>query len=228
MSDTPNPSPFLAVPPVVTALAAIFFGVQCLFAGAEAGYYGGPAAIGWRLNAFRDYGFSVQVFDWMIQNRTFAPEHLLRFVSYPFLHGTFTHAIFVCVFILAMGKAISPVFNTWRFLVLFFGAGIVGALAYGLLLEIRVPLIGGFPGAYGLIGAFTWLLWMRARAGGENPYRAFTLIGMLAGIQLVFGTVFGGGGSWVAEAAGFAFGFGGSFLLAPGGFARLRARLRHR
>lgn len=86
----------------------------------------------------------------------------------------------------------------------------------------------GYPAVYGLIGAFTFLLWVRLAGTGTNQYRAFTLIGFLLGIQLVFGLLFGGGNDWVADVAGFATGFGLSFFVSPGGWGRVRAKLRHR
>ena len=58
--------------------------------------------------------------------------------------------------------------------------------------------------------------------------RAFSLIGFLMGIQLVFGLLFGGTPVWIAELAGFAAGFGVCIVVMPGGFARLRDRLRDR
>ena len=63
---------------------------------------------------------------------------------------------------------------------------------------------------------------------GENQYRAFTLIGLLLAIQLVFGALFGSSNDWVAEVSGFAVGFAISPLLAPGGFRRVLDRLRQR
>ena len=90
------------------------------------------------------------------------------------------------------------------------------------------PLVGGFPSVYGLIGAYTFLLWVRFGAMGENQYQAFTLIGFLLGIQLVFGVFFGSTSDWVAELAGFAFGFVLTPALVPGAFRRFLDRVRQR
>ncbi len=92
-----------------------------------------------------------------------------------------------------------------------------GALVYALLLDTPQPLIGGFPAVYGLIGAFTFLLWVRLALNGGPQARAFTLIGFLMGIQLVFGLLFGGGKDWIADLAGFVAGFGLSFRGQSGG-----------
>lgn len=228
MDRDPNVSPFNDLPPIVVALAAVLGGIEVLFYLATGGIIGGAQGVGWRLSAIRDYGFSGEVFDWMVQTGQWPSEHLIRFVTYPFLHLGFTHALFVVVFILAIGKAISGVFSAWKFLLVFWAASIIGAVAFGALTEYAAPLVGGYPGVYGLIGCFTFLMWVQARAMGEQPIRAFTLIGFLLGIQLIFGIFFGSRGDWVADIFGFATGFGLAFLLVPGGWARIRDALRNR
>ena len=63
-------------------------------------------------------------------------------------------------------------------------------------------------------------------AGRGNQFRAFTLIGFLMGIQLIFALFFDVSKDWVADLAGFATGFMLSFLLVPGGWAKILAKLR--
>ena len=93
---------------------------------------------------------------------------------------------------------------------------------------VHAPLIGAYPPVYGLIGAFTFLLWVGLAAQGANKLRAFSMIGFLLGVQLLFGVLFGGGWEWLADIAGFAAGFGLSFVVSPGGWARVVAGLRQR
>ena len=105
--------------------------------------------------------------------------------------------------------------------------GVSGALGFALITGSPVPLVGSYPGVYGLIGAFTFLLWVRLGAVGAPQARAFSLIGILVTIQLVFSLVFGGTPDWVADVAGFVAGFLLSFLLVPGGWRRIREMIRH-
>jgi membrane associated rhomboid family serine protease len=149
-------------------------------------------------------------------------------VSYPLIHLSFTHAAFVVVFLLALGKMVGEVFRLWAVLAVFFSATLAGAAAYTALPFITAPLIGGYPSVYGLIGAFTFLLWTNLANTGDNQYRAFSLIGILMAIQLLFGLIFGSGWEWVAELSGFAAGFLLSFLVSPGGWVRVRAKIRER
>ncbi len=219
-------SPFNSVPAVVVALAMVIAAVEIVLQAGEAGLAGGPQAIGWRLTALEDYGFLPAVWEFMRSTGQFPPEQLMRFLSYPFLHGSFTHAAFAVVIVLAIGKAVGEIFAAWAVLAVFFVSSIFGALVYGELVSVNAPLIGAYPGGYGLIGAFTFLLWVQLAAVGANTMRAFTLIGFLLAFQLVFGIFFGAGYDWIADVAGFMAGFLLSFVVSPGGWARVVAKLR--
>ena len=224
----PEPSGIVnPLPAAVVALAAVIFGIEVMFELAQRGLLGGGGGLGWRASAIRDWAFFGQVQQWMLVNLRFPPDLLVRYVTYPLLHLNFTHALFVCVFILAMGKMVGEAMGSLAVLVLFFGSAILGAVVYGFLVD-PFPLVGGFPGVYGLIGGYTFLMWVRARALNESQVMAFRLIGLLLGIQLLFGLLFGGRNDWLADLTGFASGFGLSFLVVPGGWARLREALRRR
>lgn len=231
MRDTLNAPPLNPLPPVVWVLALPIIAMEVVFGLGRSGIVGGPGAVGWRLDALTDYAFLDPVFDWMLTNRAFPPDYLLRFLTYPFVHLSPTHAVFAVVFVLALGKFVGEVFRAWAVLAIFFGAAIAGALAYGLALSTQVPLAGGYPGVYGLIGAYTFVLWARLGAMREDRRRAFLLIGFLMGFQLVFG-LFGwiayGSATfeWVAELTGFGAGFLMSFVVSPGGWQAVLARLR--
>ena len=221
-------SPINPLPPVVVALALVIIGIELAFQAGARGLAGGPGGVGWRIEAIRRFAFSAEIFDWMAANRLWPAEHMLRFVTYPFVHAGFTHALMVVVFLLALGKMVGELFGTLAVLLVFFVSSAAGALAYGLLLQTPVPLVGGFPAAYGLIGSYSFMLWMALAGTDRNRMQAFSLIGLLMGFQLVFGLLFGGRPDWVADLAGFAAGFLLSFLLVPGALERILARLRNR
>ncbi len=214
------------LPPVVLALFLVLAGIEVAFWLGSKGMVGGPSAIGWRLAAVQKYAFSVDIFDWMMANGIWPIEHVIRFVTYLFVHVSFTHALFGGVLLLAMGKMVGEVFSGWATLTVFVGSGVAGALGYALILDSPQPLVGSYPGVYGLIGAFTFLLWTQLGEVGAPQARAFSLIGMLVAIQLVFGLIFGGAPDWVADVIGFGAGFVMSFVLTPGGWRRIRDRLR--
>ena len=219
---------FNALPPAVVALALAIFGVEVLISAGARGYVGGPEAVGWRLEAIREFAFFSPVLEWVIERGAWTSSELLRLVTYPFVHLSFTHVIFVIVFLLALGKLVGEVFGNLSVLIVFFTSAVVGAVVFAGLTGDTRPLVGGYPGVYGLIGAYTFLLWVSYGVAGDNQYRAFMLIGFLLGIQLIFGVIFGANKDWVAEVTGFLVGFAIAPLLAPGGFQRVLDRLRQR
>jgi len=219
-------SPVNPLPPVVVALFLMIIGIEATMTLAARGIIGGPGGIGWRLDALQSYAFSGVIFDWMWSNSQWPMDHLIRFVSYMFIHGSFTHALFVCVMLLALGKMVGEAFSGLATLCVFIISGVVGALAYAVFLDDQAPLIGGFPGVYGLIGSFTYLLWLRLGQMGAQQVQAFSLIGFLMGIQLIFGVLFGVQNDWLADVFGFATGFALSFVVRPGGIAKLRDKMR--
>ncbi len=228
MREPHQENPFNALPPVVVVLVLSLFAVELGLQLGERGLAGGPAAVGWRLELMQRFAVLGPVFEQMWTLNLWPAEHLLRLVAYPFVHGNFTHMLFAVVFILALGKMVGEVFAWWAVLAVFFGASVFGALVFAYALDTSQPLIGAYPGAYGLIGAFTFLLWTRLTVTGGPQSRAFALIGFLMAIQLIFGLLFGGGLDWVADLAGFAAGFALSFVVSPGGMARTFSRLRQR
>lgn len=229
MDQDKNAPPLNPLPAIVWVLALPLIAVEVLVSLAEAGLIGGAAGIGWRLQAVERFGLFPQLLVQQWQTGGAPYDQLFRLVSYHLVHGSATHAIFALVILLALGKMVGEAFRWWAVVVVVAVATVAGAVAYGLFIpDLKVPLIGAYPPVYGLIGAFTYLMWTNPARGGGNKYRAFGMIGMLMGLQLVFGLLFGGGWTWVAELAGFAAGFAISFVVSPGGIRRLMARVRQR
>ena len=229
MDPDHNAAPLNPLPWVVWALALPLIAMEVVLSLGEAGVVGGPEAIGWRLQAVERFGLFPELLKYQWVNGGNPVEELPRLVSHVTVHASFTNALFAVVMVLALGKMVGEVFRWWGVLTVFLGSALVGGAAYGLLVPgLRTQLIGAYPGVYGLIGAFTFLIWTKLALVGANRLRAFSLIGMLLAVQLVFGLLFGGGWDWVAEVAGFATGFLLSFVVSPGGFSRVVQMIRQR
>lgn len=226
MSGHKEASPVNPLPPVVIVLFLAMALPEIVFSLGARGLVGGPEAIGWRFAAVQTYAFSGDIFDWMVTNGRWPGEHLLRLLTYSFVHPSFSATLFAAVLLLALGKLVGEVLGQVAVLILFFGGAIFGALIYGLLLNDPNWLVGGFPAVYGLIGGYSFVMWQSLGARGEQQLRAFNLIAMLMGLQLVWGVFFDVGNGWVADLAGFVFGLIASAALVPGGIARVIASMR--
>lgn len=226
-------SPLNPLPPVIWLLVLPVVASEAVFALGTAGLIGGAEGVGLRLSAIRLAAFPPELLQRIWTLGAVDVGQIYRILSFSFVHVSLTHALFVAVFTLALGNMVAQNFRPAAVLGLFFGSAIGGAVVYSALLPLVAdrasPLIGGYPAVYGLVGAFTFLLWTRLAAANANRLRAFALIGMLLAFQLTFGLVFGGGGhGWIAEISGFAIGFGLSFLLVDGGARRALAQIRQR
>lgn len=220
--------PFNPLPAMVIVLAVVLGGIEIILQAAGAGYLGGEAGVGWRIAAIEDWGFNGFFLDQMLERGIWQWEVLIRFFSYAFIHGNATHAIFAVVFLLALGKIVAETFGNIAVLLVFLIGTAAGALGYYIFTGAEIWLIGGLPGVYGLIGAYTFILWLGLGALHQRQIRAFTLIGFLMAAQLLFGLLFGGSPDWIADICGFAAGFLISFLIVPGGIQRMISVLRRR
>lgn len=224
-----NAPPLNPLPWIVWVLALPMIALEFVVSVANAGFVGGAEGAGWRVQALTYFAFPPDGFRKMVELGTFPPEHLYRILTYPFAHGSTMHAVFVVVMLLALGKAVGTVFRWWAVITIFMGSGIFAAIVYALALpQQHAALFGGYPAVYGLIGGFTFLMWVGLAAVGANKYRAFGMIGFLLAAQLLFGLLFGSSQEWVADLAGFAFGFAASFVVSPGGANRVLAKIRNR
>lgn len=225
-NDELNAPPINPLPPVVILLCCLIGGIELIFQAAEAGFIGGPEAIGWRVSAVQQYAFSDKLFDWMRVNRVYSGHNMLRFVTYTFIHQSLMHALFALVFLLALGKYVAEIMHPIAVLVIFFASAAVGALVYSIALDERFALIGAYPAVYGLIGAYTWLRFSRLKSEGKNGFPAFNLIIFFTAIMLIYKLIFGGANDWLAELVGFCVGFVLAVFFSPNGMQRVEAMLK--
>ncbi len=224
-----NTSPLNPLPVIVWVLALPLIAMEVVLGLAGAGAIGGAQGIGWRLQAVERFAMFPELLRYQAETGGQPYAELLRLVTYPLVHATMTHALFAVVFLLALGKMVGEIFRWWGVLIVVCGASVAGALAYGLLVpDLRTPLLGAYPPVYGLIGAFTFLMWVNLARVGANKYRAFSMIGFLMFAQLLFGVLFGGTWDWAADIAGFVAGFLLSFVASPGGVRRVVQMIRQR
>lgn len=103
--------------------------------------------------------------NWVIPNLGFDPSFPTfftqpwRLITYMFLHGGFLHFLFNMLWLWWMGRAVEEILGPRTFTVIYFGAGILGALLdAGLALVFGSALVIGASGAVtGILVAFAVL-----------------------------------------------------------------------
>ena len=225
MSDTSPPPVFNSMPPVVVALFAVI-GVVELWFTLGPNFISGAETVAWRRQAIERFGVTPQIVHWMIEKNHYPLDQLARFVTFSFIHSSMINTAVSCALFLAMGKMVGSAFQSIALLVFFIGSAVVGALAFSFAAPDGGWLFGSFAGIYGLIGAYSFMMWITLRVHKAPQGQAFHLIAFLMGIQLLFGMIFGGNSTWIADLIGFATGFILSFFLIPGGFSRVLEMLR--
>lgn len=221
-------SPFNSIPLAPLVLVLAIAGVELALTAAANGWIGGARGVGWRAGLFGELQFYPDIMTQIFERGRGSLDYYKRFVTYPFVHLSFTHALWACVLLLAIGKFVGEVFKPLPFLILFFASSAFGAAIYGVISWQNTQLVGAYPGVYGLIGAYTYLMWLALGRMGENQLKAFQLIAVLLGLLLVYSILFGSSPTWIAEVAGFAIGFAIAPLLAPGGWPAFLERMRNR
>ena len=225
MSDTSPPPVFNPMPPVVVALFAVIVVVELWFT-LGPNFVSGIDTVAWRMQGIERFGVNPQVVQWMIEKNLYSLDHLARFVSFSFIHSSMLNTAVSCALFLAMGKMVGSAFSSIALLVFFLGSALVGAMVFSLAAPDGGWLFGSFTGIYGLIGAYTFMMWLTFRVHKAPQGQAFHLIAFLMGIQLVFGMIFGGNSTWIADLFGFLTGFFLSFFFIPGGFSHVLEMLR--
>lgn len=160
-SDDHDASPVNPLPPVVVALAAAIMLIELGFQAGARGLIGGPEAVGWRQAAVQHFGFWSSYFQYLAENGIWRLDGIWRFFSYSFLHYSMTHAMFASVLVLALGNVTAKVFAAWAQIAVFLASSAAGAVVYGMTSDGGV-LFGAYPAVYGLLGLYTWALWVAA------------------------------------------------------------------
>ena len=234
---------FNDIPPVIVVLALLIGGVELIMQLATNGVIGGQYGVGWRAATIDDFAVFPAVIDQITQHGDFRFSYLVRLVTFPFIHSSLNHAVFALIILVALGKFVGERWHAGALLTVFFVSAIVTAVFFGLVAPQNWPFYGAYPPVYGLIGAFSYLLWVRLGQTGGKRWRAFSLIAMLLLVQILWGLMlkimsalgFAAGDPTsiflyvgLSEVAGFVTGFILSPVLGPGGWNTFVSHIRQR
>jgi membrane associated rhomboid family serine protease len=217
----PARQPFLRVPAVVVWLIALLVGIHALIATLLA-----PHAN----EIYATYGFIPARYSPAFlarpgNNPGGLLNQVLPFVTYNFLHGSWSHVLINSVWLLAFGPAVARRFGTPLFLVFFLLCGLAGAAAHlAANWGSQAPVIGASAAISGLMGAGFRMLPFGPPQSETAPLAPIlsTRILVWSAIWLLINVIAGltglgaGGGvnviAWVAHMGGY---FAGLLLAGP-------------
>ncbi len=213
------------LPPTVILVFLPMVIAEGFFAGAEAGLWGQQ---GIRALALQQYAYFPEVTEQAIQNGSWGLDVFWRFVTFSFININFLGALFAGVMTLALGKFVAEALGEVTFVVTFFATAAFGALIYTLLSGETYPLFGAYPAAFGMLGAFSFVMYTQAGGMASQQMRAFQLLGVLLVLNWIYVLFFGAANTWIAELAAAILGFAIAAARVPGGVDLLLSRLRQR
>ncbi|MGF1552287.1 MAG: rhomboid family intramembrane serine protease [Paracoccaceae bacterium] len=216
-------SPPLNAPvhPLLWAMVATWAAIEVFADLAEVGVL--PRAFQpWVL--YTAFGFFDTKFDGALHGQGIDPQLVWSLVTHAFLHGGWLHLGLNAAAFLGLGHGLSRDGGIGPTLVIFLVTAAGGALAFGLVADSRVPLIGASGAVFGFLGTLTaWQeRWLAERGAPRDAIWA-RIVGVIA-VNAVM--AFGVGGlaiAWEAHLGGFAVGWLMGYVFPP-----VRAQRRNR
>lgn len=195
--------PPAGAPAFLWLLVGIMAAVEFVLALSDAGFIGRPD---WRWTALAAGAFWQPVFSGTVAP-LYTGQKALMCISYAFLHGGLLHLALNSVVLLSLGKLAASRLGAAKTLLVLFLSAVGGALAFGLLASVNVPMIGASGAVFGLIGLWqAWDFSMRREFG--LPLRP-VLVAILALVaaNIALAVFLGGGLAWEAHLGGWLVGW---------------------
>lgn len=128
-----------------------------------------------------------------------------RIITGLFVHSSFFHILFNMWALWIFGRMLENLLGTWRFVALYFLAGLGGDLAVTIL-SPTTPVVGASGAIFGLFAAF----FVIQRSLGYNAVQLLVIMGL----NLIVGFLPGTAISWQAHIGGIVLGFITGFVFA--------------
>lgn len=128
---------------------------------------------------------------------------LPRLVGHGLLHSGWLHVLMNSAALLGFGNMVSRGAGVRAFVVIFFVSVIAGGLAFGLLAETKVPMVGASGGVFGLLGVFIVWQGQMAMAAGQSLVPVWRQVGGLLLLNVILWFAFRGLLAWEAHLGGF-------------------------
>ncbi len=198
----------VAAPVSVWVLVILCVGIEGLLQASDRGF--GPPVL--RFWAYELAGFRPRLLSF--ETARFPGQTLTMFLSYTVLHGGLAHLAINMITLFSLGTAVVGHAGTPRFLEIFFGSAIAGAILYAFFPGSGIVMVGASGGLFGLAGAL--LIWETAARfrTGKPLVPIIVSVGVLCGLNFVLWALMDGRLAWQSHLGGF---LAGVALAAAGG-----------
>ncbi len=186
----------IAAPVSVWFLVILCVGIELILQASDRGF--GPPVL--RFWAYELAGFRPRLL--ANEDPRFFGQTTTMFVSYAVLHIGIVHLLINMVTLLSLGTAVVWFAGTFRFLEVFFGSAIAGAILYAFFPGSGVVMVGASGGLFGLAGALlTWET--AARIRNRQPLLPIVFsVGALCALNLLLWIFMDGQMAWQGHLGG--------------------------
>jgi membrane associated rhomboid family serine protease len=193
---------------VALGLTAIFVAIELAFQLSDMGIL--PKGLRWEV--YTKFSFYAPWFDDMIAGRPAPPQTKWNMLSYAFLHGSMTHLLMNCGAFLGLGLVTLRIFGEKLFALFFVVTAVGGALAFGLMSNSDMPMVGVSGVVFGLIGVLKYaeLAFIRHQGGRYQPVamrKYVSSLAVLAGVNVVIAWLLKDIMAWQTHLGGFVAGW---------------------
>jgi membrane associated rhomboid family serine protease len=139
----------------------------------------------WRSLAYQNGAFWAGLLQGWRPN--YAAQPVTMFLTYAGLHAGPLHLAGNMAGLIWLGRIMLPDLGLWRFVLLYLGATVGGAMLFGLLSDSPAPMVGASGALFGLAGA--WMVQEGRRdlrpmaEGGRGARAAWIWVGQMLGLM---------------------------------------------
>lgn len=145
----------------------------------------------------------------------YAQQPWLMFLTYGFLHSGWMHLVVNLITLVSLGRIVLQRIGLPKFAILYTGALLGGAVAFGLLATGPQPMVGASGALFGLAGAVLAWDYIDRFSGRLSLWPVARSVALLIALNLVLWWVMDGLLAWQTHFGGFVMGWVVALLLDP-------------
>jgi membrane associated rhomboid family serine protease len=133
----------------------------------------------------------------------YAAQPVLMFISYSLVHGGLLHLGMNMITLGSLGLGVAARVGQWRFLAIYLGSAVGGALVYGLLSASGQPMVGASGALFGLAGAILAWIWEDEATLSSALVEVGRVLFLLVAINVIMYVALSGQLAWETHLGGF-------------------------